>query len=260
MSDWLRRLKYFGFRRYCPACGSSTRRFEGYGIPSRPDAKCPVCGSSERERAQVLLLQREILPGLAKALPFRVLHIAPERGIARTLRAVPGVEYVSGDIEPGRAMKVVDLTKPGFADASFDLIFLSHVLEHIEDDRLALREIERILAPAGKVFVEVPVLARTTYEDATLRAPEQRLAAFGQVDHVRLCGLDYQERLIEAGFEVKTYSVDGHFDRREIERMRLLAEPVDDPATAPARRERLYSVAWLCSKRAAGSAEQRVPG
>jgi SAM-dependent methyltransferase len=259
MSDWLRRLKHFGFRRYCPACGSNTRRFEGYGIPSRPDAKCPVCGSSERERAQVLLLKREVLPGLAKTAPFRVLHIAPERGVARTLQSVPDVEYVSGDIEPGRAMKVVDLTKPGFADASFDLIFLSHVLEHIEDDRLALREIERILAPTGKVFVEVPVLARTTYEDATLRSPEERLAAFGQVDHVRLCGLDYRERLTEAGFDVKTYSVEDYFDRREIEHMRLLAEPVDD-AAAPPRRERLYSVAWLCSKPAAGSVQQRVPG
>ena len=174
MSEWFRRLKHWGFRRFCPACGSRTRSFESFGVPPRPDAQCPVCGSTERERAQVLLLQREILPSAPKTPSFRVLHIAPERGIARTLKAVPGIEYVSGDIDPGRAMLVVDLTQLTFGDAAFDFIFLSHVLEHIEDDRRALREIHRVLAPGGRVFVEVPVLARTTFEDATLRTPVER--------------------------------------------------------------------------------------
>jgi SAM-dependent methyltransferase len=169
---------------------------------------------------------------------------------------VPGVEYVSGDIEPGRAMQVVDLTSLSFADASLDLIFLSHVLEHIEDDRRALREIYRVLAPGGRAFVEVPVLARVTYEDSNLRTPAERQAAFGQVDHVRLCGLDYVERLAEAGFTVTPYSIDEEFDRSEIERMRLIAQPGED-ASPPPRRERLYSVAWLCSKPASRSKEPR---
>jgi SAM-dependent methyltransferase len=253
MATWLKRARHFGLRRYCPACGSRTRHFTSYGIPPRRDAKCPVCGSSERERAQVLLLQREILPALASSRP-RVLHIAPEGGVARALRAVPGVDYVSGDIELGRAMQVVDLTSLAFADASLDLIFLSHVLEHIEDDRRALGEIYRVLAPGGRAFVEVPVLARVTYEDASLRTPAERQTAFGQIDHVRLCGLDYVERLVEAGFAVTTYAIDEHFDRAEIERMRLIAEPAED-ASPPPRRERLYSVAWLCSKPAARTNE-----
>lgn len=259
-SEWFRRLEHFGFRRFCPACGSRTRRFAHYGVPPRPDAKCPVCGSTERERAQVLLLVREILPSLAKVGSLRVLHIAPEKGIARTLKALPGIQYVSGDIDPGRAMLVVDLTALEFGDASFDFVFLSHVLEHIEDDRRALLEIHRVLAPGGQVFVEVPVLARTTFEDATLRTPAERLAAFGQVDHVRLCGLDYRDRIVQAGFDVKTYSVEEHFAPHEIQRMRLLAVPVEDTAAAPPRRERLYSVAWLGSKRDAGSAPPRMPG
>jgi SAM-dependent methyltransferase len=42
------------------------------------------------------------------------------------------------------------------ADASADLVVCLDVLEHIEDDRAALREIRRILVPGGLLMVTVP--------------------------------------------------------------------------------------------------------
>jgi SAM-dependent methyltransferase len=42
-------------------------------------------------------------------------------------------------------------------DASYDLIVCSHVLEHVPDDRFILREIGRLLAPGGRVFLNVPI-------------------------------------------------------------------------------------------------------
>ena len=43
-----------------------------------------------------------------------------------------------------------------FADASFDLVALFDTLEHIPDDRRALREVLRVLRPGGTVFVSAP--------------------------------------------------------------------------------------------------------
>jgi SAM-dependent methyltransferase len=43
-----------------------------------------------------------------------------------------------------------------FADGSVDLLTALDVLEHIEDDRAALREIRRVLAPEGRFVATVP--------------------------------------------------------------------------------------------------------
>lgn len=208
-----------------------------------------MCNSSERERAQVLTLQTEVLPKLlAKPRPS-VLHIAPEPGIAGVLRAIPGVSYLSGDFEAGRAMAVMDLTELPVSDASVDLFFASHVLEHIPDDRRALSEIFRVLSEGGMAFIEVPVLRRQTFEDPSITAPQERLRVFGQVDHVRICGLDYADRLREAGFKVTTLDSAKQFSEAQNDKMRLLTKhPVELEPGQPAGFERLYEVRWLCTK------------
>jgi glycosyltransferase involved in cell wall biosynthesis/ubiquinone/menaquinone biosynthesis C-methylase UbiE len=43
-----------------------------------------------------------------------------------------------------------------FPDASFDKVLMSEVLEHIDDDRQALREIYRVLKPGGILALSVP--------------------------------------------------------------------------------------------------------
>lgn len=49
-----------------------------------------------------------------------------------------------------------DACRLPFGDASFTRIVASEVLEHIEDDRLALRELVRVLQPGGMLAVTVP--------------------------------------------------------------------------------------------------------
>jgi len=49
-----------------------------------------------------------------------------------------------------------DVTDLPFADAVFDIVVCSEVLEHIPDSRLAISELIRVLKPGGDLVVTVP--------------------------------------------------------------------------------------------------------
>ena len=98
-----------------------------------------------------------------------------------------------------------DLTSTNFKDESFDLIICNHVLEHIEDDKSALNEIYRILKYNGISILQVPmnVKRKNTFEDSSIKSKNQREKYFGQYDHVREYGLDFKDRVEQAGFKVE---------------------------------------------------------
>ena len=50
----------------------------------------------------------------------------------------------------------VDINRLPFADATFDQVLMSEVLEHIADDRAAMREVYRVLKPGGILALSVP--------------------------------------------------------------------------------------------------------
>ncbi|MCC5951494.1 MAG: class I SAM-dependent methyltransferase [Acidimicrobiia bacterium] len=196
---WARRSR--GTARWCPMCGWSGARFVDYGWSERrrPDAQCPRCGSLERHRQAALVLGPALEEGP------RVLHLAPEPAVVRWLRARAGT-YRSGDLVPGRAMEVLDLTDLDVPSASVDLVYCSHLLEHIPDDRAAMAELARVLAPGGLAAVMVPIHPWPTDEDPTVTDPAVRRARFGLEDHVRYYGLDIVERLEAVGFAVEVHS------------------------------------------------------
>lgn len=133
------------------------------------------------------------------ATPVRMLHVAPEPGLSARLRQDPGVRYLSGDLHLSDVDVKFSLTALPFPDASFDLFFCSHVLEHIPEDREAIAELVRVLAPGGEGVVQVPVEAETTLEDVGADTPEKRIALYGQDDHFRRPGKDYGKRFCEYG-------------------------------------------------------------
>jgi SAM-dependent methyltransferase len=104
------------------------------------------------------------------------------------------------------AMVRLDITEIDFPDESFDVVYCSHVLEHVPDDRKALAEIRRVLKPDGWAILLVPIDAAETIEDPSITDPGERLRLFGQGDHVRRYGPDYVERLHQAGFDVAVTS------------------------------------------------------
>ena len=185
-----------GEGRECPCCGGrfkrmSERRLAGFG------GICPRCRSHPRHRAIALLLARGDLPG------HRLLHFAPEPLFDPVFARLPEIERTTADLY-APADLALDITKMDLEDASFDLILCSHVLEHVPDDRAAMSELRRVLAPGGLALVLTPYRPEvSTYEDPAITAPLDRMVAFGQQDHVRIYGADLADRLRDAGFEVE---------------------------------------------------------
>jgi hypothetical protein len=179
-----------------------TKEFLAAGVKRVvPDRRCPKCTSLERHRSVWLFFQQRTN---LLTEPVRMLHIAPEPATGPRVAALPNVQYLSADLDSDRAMVNFDLTDIPYPDGSFDAIFASHVLEHIPDDRRAMSEMCRVLAPGGWAVLLVPMFGPNTREDFTIVDPAERERLFGQHDHVRMYGHDgeYERRLEEAGFEV----------------------------------------------------------
>ena len=203
-------LFYKGFRKgrgvVCSVCGSHYRRFMPYGyVRSRANALCPHCLSLERHRLLWLYLTRET--DLLRAFPH-TLHIAPEVCLMRHLKrhfADRPEQYVTADLESPLADLHFDVQAIPLENDSFDVLICNHLLEHVADDRLAIREFFRILRPGGWGVLLSPVeLDRPqTYENDAITDPEERTRIFGQYDHRRVYGTDYADRLREAGFAVE---------------------------------------------------------
>ena len=198
-------LKYGGNNYECPCCCSTFSSLWPSGVPGmslRPNTLCPQCNSLERHR--LLWLYMKANPQLLSGKK-RVLHIAPEPIFTRLLKSFTGVDYLSADLDPSLAMVGMDLTDIAYPDASFDVILCYHVLEHIPDDRQAMRELHRVLKPDGWAILQSPLETgrEKTYEDFTIVTPEAREQAFKQRDHVRIYGRDYESRLVQAGFIVR---------------------------------------------------------
>ena len=135
-----------------------------------------------------------------------MLHVGPEPGLRHELERLPNLDYVTGDLHADDVDVRLDVTAIGFPDETFDVILCSHVLEHVPDDRRAMRELRRVLRRDGWALINAPSEPGRSqiYEDDSIVDPAQRLRHLGQADHVRLYSTEgFVGRLHEAGFEVR---------------------------------------------------------
>ncbi len=223
--------EYAGDRYRCPACGSNVRYFRpiepeiramqekyGHTVPfeasetfNHENYYCPGCNVRDRERLFALFLKQE-LAKVPRRRKLRMVEFAPNFNLDELIRRYPNVEYRTADLARSYVDDLVDLCDMKlYADQSFDIFLCSHVLEHVVDDRKAMRELYRILKPGGWGIAMVPILLHLTetYEDPTKTTEEERWKHFGQGDHVRMYEKrDYVKRLGEAGFEVESLGAD----------------------------------------------------
>lgn len=157
-----------------------------------------MCRSLERHRLLALANQRQCL---FKAKD--VLHFAPEPVVSSVIRP-EAARYMTGDITPGRADRVLDIERIDEPDSSWDVIVCSHVLEHV-NDKLALSQMHRVLRGGGWLVIMVPLVEGwgATYENSRVVDKDQREKHFGQGDHVRFYGRDIRSRIERAGFSIE---------------------------------------------------------
>lgn len=205
-------LAYAGRGVECPVCGAHYRRFMPYGyVNPRGNALCPRCLALERHRLMWLYLKNETA---FFETPARLLHVAPERCFLKRFEKLPALDYVTADLESPLAKVKMDIQRIPFPDGEFDVIFCNHILEHVDDDRRAMREMYRVMRPGGWGIMLSPVNTEreTTYEDPSITDPAERERHFGQKDHLRDYGRDYgraslRGRLRRRGDRLRAQSV-----------------------------------------------------
>jgi phosphoglycolate phosphatase len=170
----------------CNLCGGT----EFVEMNGRQNARCAGCSSLERTRLVKLHLDRLGLP----CPHMRILHIAPERGLAKLLSSASG--YEAADLDTTRFgqfpnFRQFDMGRdaPTLPKDSYDLIMHNHVLEHIEYNFTAvLYHLHRALKPDGYHIFSIPFESEFYEESLAPLSKEERHTRFGQWDHVRSFG------------------------------------------------------------------------
>ena len=107
----------------------------------------------------------------------------------------------AGEVTPSSLAGTVqgDATRLPFADATFDRVIASEVLEHIADDGAAMGELARVLRPGGTMAVTVPAWLP---ERICWALSEEYHAPFVAGGHVRIYReAELREKLRGAGVE-----------------------------------------------------------
>lgn len=204
---------------YCPICDEISK-FESFGINPRPEVKCPNCGSLERHRLVYLLFQRRYEELLEKKI--EVLHFAPEYVFYKFFSEKQNIKYYPVDINPDNYDFIdvkykVDMQDIPFPSNKFDLIYNSHVLEHVPDDIKAMKELYRVLKRNGVCIILVPInILPETFENEDFNTPELKLKHFGQSDHLRKYALDIEDRLKSVGFNVEVIRAENLLNDDEV--------------------------------------------
>ncbi len=197
--------------KYAPLPAYYAQEIEKYhGTPGRSEMvnpeeySCPYCGAADRDRAYAVYLRRTLPPNLGGV----VLDIAPSAGMRTLFQTYfPQVQYRTADLMmPGvdYQMDIMDMRE--IPDGSVDVFICSHVLEHVTDDRKAMRELRRILAPTGRGILVVPIDldCKALDEDPTVTDVGERWRRFGQDDHIRKYTREaFIERILETGFHLE---------------------------------------------------------
>jgi phosphoglycolate phosphatase len=217
-------LASLGFRSFlsldekmrCNICGCNSF----VDMWERPNVRCVECGSLERTRVVALHLAHYVKPQPGD----RILHFAPERGLAQMLRGIDGVHYRGVDIRPelypGLSVERFDLCRDVFEMpyGSYDLIILNHVLEHIECNyTMVLIRLAEALTVTGTMLFSVPILPGH-FSDELIDLPEaEKVEYFGPTLHVRRFGRDYLRETLGMIFRIpERYDLRASFSEADL--------------------------------------------
>ena len=204
-----------------PIDNKSFRKFLPYGYQvQRQNVLSPSTLSLERHRLLWLYLTNETNFFTSKK---KVLHMAPEQCFLSRFKKL-NHEYITADLDSPIADVKADIVNLPFNDNSFDVIFCNHVLEHVQDDTKAMKELFRVMKKGGMGVFQVPqdLNRDVTFEDNSITDPKERAKIFGQYDHVRVYGRDYFDKLRSIGFNVEEVNYSQKISSELLSRYRLM--------------------------------------
>ena len=111
-------------------------------------------------------------------------------------------------VAPRTLLQVASAEDLPFADASFGVVIIKHVVEHLPHPAKAIAELGRVLAPGGTLILATPNLA-------SLSRPSKGANWIGYHDptHISLKPpSEWLAMLKEAGFRLKRVFADGFWD------------------------------------------------
>ncbi len=183
---------------------------------------CPICGCSEKERNIFLYFNKLGIWNEINS-STKVLHLAPNAYVHLGLETRKAIT-TSGDLHPEnfriKDIQKLDVTCLPFDDNSFDIILCNYVLEYIENDMTAMRELYRVLTPNGKAILQTQYSKdiETTFEDSSISTPSDRYVNFGKESLVRIYSQkDFLNRLSLAGFTLNIVPSRSLFSDEEVE-------------------------------------------
>ncbi len=200
---------------FCPICKFKASKFLPYGkdyeaikrykiigMGFRKNAICPNCFSKDRERLSYLFLQKLINE---KSINYssKIIHFSPEMSLERNFFRKHFLNYFTADIIKNKSDFIIDLQNFNFKEKNFDLVICNHVLEHIEDDAAALKNIYSILKPGGIALLQVPLstIIDIDFKKENIISDTDRLNFYGQLDHVRIYSeKNFLQKIKKTGF------------------------------------------------------------
>ena len=204
IEPFLRIFIYYFFYRgdnvTCPICLSSAKKYITIAFKESEDKICAKCGSLSRSRALCIYIE-----GNFRNKDLKILDFSPHRSLYDYFKS-KFIYYISSDYgNQFYAQKNHDITQIQEENESFDLIICFHVLEHILEDKKAIKELYRVLKVNGILLIQVPLKDGLTYEDSKITSKNARKEAFGQEDHVRVYGKkSLIKKLKDFQFKVET--------------------------------------------------------
>lgn len=209
---------------WCPVCGNKQASFAPLPEFYRDNARlhgfahfdkgemlsieaytCTHCGASDRERLYALWIDQQIEKKYFSK-GTRVIHFAPEAPLSKKLKGFGIFDYNTADLLMDGVDYKVDMMNMPFDDESFNFFICSHVLEHVESDDQAIKELYRITKPGGRGILMAPIIIglEATVEDPSVEDEAGRWRLYGQNDHVRLYAHDdYVNKIRRHGFRVE---------------------------------------------------------
>ena len=163
----------------------------------------------------------EVWPSFKPDRPVRLIDFAPAYPLSQRLKQYPRIAYRSADLSRRDVQDHIDLTNIAYPDELADIFICSHILEHIPDDRKAMRELRRILHPDGFGLMLVPLVIGVdeTTEEQGDTSIEYRWKHFGDGrPRPPVRPSRFRRSLAQSGFKVEQLGAIAHFGAEKFRR------------------------------------------